>query len=437
MDIFNDEDEDKIFMFQKTYNAFYIQNFNENKLSVLREDCNPILQKLIDNLSVAKTYLVQYIEGPKWVKKFVLTYTDDEGGVYYRTMCVFGEKHGNSTGHCKNSGFEEDVIPFVEYLKRLSRESSSFVDVYIELPMFIKKPKGQEVEPSYYDIQGHMDLSDLYKKLSEDSSITLDSALKELVSEEFKFESKSQTINDVVNEFKECLQPSTRSAEKCELLRIHNIDVRSFWVPYIDTNDSSYSFYLIYTILGSNMSNIEKCIDLFNRTGAHLLLKTLSKTFTYEDIYDLFLSNSSIQKELEKTSIPNHIETFIKSEIENLDNDFDFLEIAIICRLILKRKECVTRSDLTSLLFFCLVVSAITVDLYTICRMFKKHRHNLDTFQPRESINMIVYAGQKHSERYCRFLYWLAENQDEFGVKEIYSDTNENEEFFRCVKMFD
>ena len=65
MDIFNDEDKDKIFMFQKTYNAFYIQNFTENKLSVLREDCNPILQKLIDNLSVAKTYLVQYIEGPR------------------------------------------------------------------------------------------------------------------------------------------------------------------------------------------------------------------------------------------------------------------------------------------------------------------------------------------------------------------------------------
>ena len=435
MDIFNDEDEDKIFMFQKTYNAFYIQNFTENKLSVLREDCNPILQKLIDNLSVAKTYLVQYIEGPKWVKKFVLTYTDDEGGVYYRTICVFGEKHGNSTEHCKNSGFDVSIT-FAEYLKRLSRETSSFVDVYIELPMFIRKPKGKEVEPSYYDIQG-FNLSDVYNILAEDSSISLESALKQQVREEFKFETRSQPINDVVREFKDCLQPSTRSAEKCELLRIHNIDVRRFWAPYNDTGDLSYSFNLISTIIGNNLSNIEKCIDLFNRTGAHLLLNTLSKTFTYEDIYDIFLNNASIQKELERTSIENHIETFIKSEIQELENDFDFLEIAIICRLVLKRKECVTKSDLITLFSFCMIVGAITVDTYTICRMFKKHLHDLDTFQPRESINMIVYAGQKHSERYCRFLYWLAENQDEFGVKEVYSDTNENEEFFRCVKMFD
>ena len=350
MDIFNDEDEDKIFMFQKTYNAFYIQNFTENKLSVLREDCNPILQKLIDNLSVAKTYLVQYIEGPKWVKKFVLTYTDDEGGVYYRTICVFGEKHGNSTEHCKNSGFDVSIT-FAEYLKRLSRETSSFVDVYIELPMFIRKPKGKKVEPSYYDIQG-FNLSDVYNILAEDSSISLESALKQQVREEFKFETRSETINDVVREFKDCLQPSTRSAEKCELLRIHNIDVRRFWAPYNDTGDLSYSFNLISTIIGNYASNIEKCIDLFNRTGAHLLLNTLSKTFTYEDIYDIFLNNASIQKELERTSIENHIETFIKSEIQELENDFDFLEIAIICRLVLKRKECVTKSDLITLFSF-------------------------------------------------------------------------------------
>ena len=437
MDIFNEADEDKIFMFEKTYNAFYIENFSETKLRVVREDSNPILQKLIDNLSISKTYNVQYIEGPKWVKKFVLTYTDDEGGVYYKTICVFGERHGNSTDHCKNSGFDIS-IPFAEYLKRLSRETSSFFDVFIELPMFIKKPKGKKVEPSYYDIQGHMNLSELYDKLTEDSSISLDSALKEQVKEEFKFESKSETINDVVKEFKPCLQPSTRrSDEQCELLRIHNIDVRSFWAPYIDTDDLSYSFNLIYTILGNNMSNIEKCIDLFNRTGAQLLIKTLSNTFTYEDIYDIFLTNSSIQKEIEKTSIQNHIETFIKSEIQELENEFDFLEIAIICRLILKRKDCVTRSDLTSLLFFCLVVGAITVDLYAICRMFKNYKHKLDNFQPRQNINIIVYAGQKHSERYCKFLYWLKDNQDEFDVEETYNYTNDNDDFFRCVKMFD
>jgi len=60
-DIFNSEEEDKIYMFKRTYNAFYVQNFESYKLEVLKQSCNPILQKLIDNLSVENTYSVQYI----------------------------------------------------------------------------------------------------------------------------------------------------------------------------------------------------------------------------------------------------------------------------------------------------------------------------------------------------------------------------------------
>ena len=435
-DIFNDDDEDKIFMFKKTYNASYVKNFSENKLRVLREDCNPILQKLIDNLSISNTY--QYIEGPKWVKKFVLEDTDEDGDFYYRAICLFGEKHGNSTEHCKKSGFE-DSIPFVEYLKRLSRETRSFVDVYIELPMFIKKPEGKEVEPSYYNIQGGVEktsgyLSRIFDKLAEDSSISFDSALKQEISDEFKYESTSETINDVVNEFKECLQPSTRGAEKCQLLRMHNIDVRSFWVPYIDTDDLSYSFRLIYGIIGNNFSDIEKCIELFNRTGAHLLLYTLSRRFRAKELYDIFYSNTSIQKELERTDIQNYIETFIKSEIENLEDDFDFDDISMICRIINKRKDCITKNDLALLFGFCVQISALIVDTYCISRMFKKHDVK-DNFQPRQSINMIVYAGQQHSERYGRFFTWLKNNQDDFKVKKTYEYVNDND--LSCVKMFD
>ena len=53
--------------------------------------------------------------------------------------------------------------------------------------MFIRKPKGKEVEPSYYDIQG-FNLSDVYNILAEDSYMSLESALKQKVREEFKFE---------------------------------------------------------------------------------------------------------------------------------------------------------------------------------------------------------------------------------------------------------
>ena len=58
-----------------------------------------------------------------------------------------------------------------------------------------------------------------------------------------------------------------------------------------------------------------------------------------------------------------------------------------------------------------------------------------DNFQPRQSINMIVYAGQQHSERYGRFFTWLKNNQDDFKVKKTYEYINDND--LSCIKMFD
>ena len=428
-DIFTSEEEDKIYMFKKTYNAFYVQNFENNKLEILKQSCNPILKKLIDNLSVENTYSVQYIEGPISVKKFVLEDIQED---YFKTICLFGERHRDTTDHCSGVGFES--IPFTEYLKRLAKETRSFVDVYIELPMFIRKPEGKEVEPSYYDLKRHNLIRKAIERLLINNSIDFKTALREEGEgvSEVKFESDSQVLNDFFQEFKDCLQPSTRSAEKCELLRIHNIDTRDFWGPYVDLDDLSFSFELISAIGLQLEFSVVTSLELFQKTGASHLIHELSLECTPDFVYGILCSNNpSIQKQLEKTTIKNYIEKFIKFEIEDLTYNFNFNDISLICRLI--RIKQVSFRELLVLAEFCFNISAIMVDLYALCRMFKIYDVK-NNFQPRESINIIVYAGNKHSKRYAKFLIWLTNNAFRYiltGIHEYNSDE------VSCVKMFD
>jgi len=300
--------------------------------------------------------------------------------------------------------------------------------------MLIRKPEGKEVEASYYDLKSSNLIEKAINRLVINKSIDFKTALREeeLNEVENLFDSKSQVLNDFFQEFKVCLQPSTRSAEKCELLRIHNIDTRDFWGSYVDFDDLSFSFFLIYTIVGLGY-NVQTTLDLFNKTGAKHLIYELSLRCNPDSLYDLFYSNPSIQKQLEKTTIPNYIEKFIKFEIEDLMSEFNFNDISLICRLIRIDNQ-ISFRQLNILSDFCIQISAIIVDLYTLCRMFKIYDVK-NNFQPRESINMIVYAGNVHSKRYAKFLIWLRNNAFNY----IVTTTHEynSDESVSCVKMFD
>ena len=120
---------EKIEAFKETYDALYIEDLSDEKKEEIREKVNPVLKQLIDHLQFPKTYNVDIIEGPISFYKLKLN---------RKSFYLFGEKHKDTRGHC----LPMDSISFSEYIKRLSENSPSFFDLYIELSMFrFSKPK--------------------------------------------------------------------------------------------------------------------------------------------------------------------------------------------------------------------------------------------------------------------------------------------------------
>ena len=96
------EEKNDIDLFKETYNATYLQGLPEDKIQEVKQSVNPTLQKLIDNLSIIKTYnTVQYIEGPVEFYKLKLVTGS-------KSFYIFGEYHNDPTGHC----LPFDSIPF-------------------------------------------------------------------------------------------------------------------------------------------------------------------------------------------------------------------------------------------------------------------------------------------------------------------------------------
>ena len=132
MEEFSPEENKRIRVFMETYNALYLEDFSQEKLDGLKEELNPVYRKLIDNLKSPMTYAQhEYIEGPRSLYKFKM----EADGTPKKSFYIFGEHHEDSKGHCGR----RNSIEFHKYLKSLSLESPSFLDVYVELEMVKSK----------------------------------------------------------------------------------------------------------------------------------------------------------------------------------------------------------------------------------------------------------------------------------------------------------
>lgn len=120
----SEKEIEQINVFKETYNAMYLKGLSVRKLKFIKSISNPVQKRLIENLSIKKSYDVKYIEGPIGVRKYNLI----SNGKPDKTIYLFGETHFNTEGQCE----PYPSIEFVEYIKRLSKETSAFFDVYVE-----------------------------------------------------------------------------------------------------------------------------------------------------------------------------------------------------------------------------------------------------------------------------------------------------------------
>ena len=430
-------------MMVKTYNTSILDNFPTSLKRSLQEEAqqcveskpNPnyqrsvfgliktkkrrnVLMRLINNYFRSKQIqtfpTVDFIGGPHTL---TLHWSDK----YNKIIYIFGEIHREKVCDYENMMLVED------YIRRLFRVSSAFIDFFLEISMFIK---------------------DKYTyKFSHDS--TTDFRLQNLQEQNIK-----------------CIESSQRQENReCDNRRVHFIDIRQGVETEKErrliTMNSSVIFEIYAvklmefiptqdeeTILfygDDSQLNVVKMIKyksqiigdinyIFRSDDVKPLLDFIlfGTKETYEDFWKKEIeAHEFIKHELSKSTDETKIREFAEEEFKKISDNF-------IDSILMLREYFTSYYDETSgycdfykllnpdlvgdyidfFSFFVefseqlMIFNAILVDVYTLARMFKKFQLNhtrksgttRKTDEPEEPHNIIIYAGDRHSRNIRRFL---------------------------------
>lgn len=418
----SDDERARIEVFRDTYNALYIKDLSDEK-KLYSVGNNPVLQKLVDNLNAPRTYAVDYIEGPISFTKFKI----EKNGLPKKSFYIFGDYHRDTRGHCHDI---ENKLEFHEYIRELSKNSPSFFDVYVErsfrdyhyadaivgsianetsIPletMFLMDPQ-DALNPQF----------EVYKTSKDELALR-----EEKNDDELKIRpGESYVFIQLGKQFKKCLFSETRNEPECELMRIHDIDLRGFFDP----NNISSEFYVkvILEILKSNKLDFERKMSILKNQLAPQF-NLLLDTFLDKDqrniagkLLTIAKSNSKVEHELNQldgTYINrNHIEEFIKTQYNIIlsESSNSHSSITTLKNYLSGRHATVNSLKLALLKLIAPItkLNALTMDMYCLARIFKRYtpKGSIEAYQPTESKNIIIYAGVFHTQNYIKFLKFI------------------------------
>ena len=256
-------------------------------------------------------------------------------------------------------------------------------------------------------------------------------------------------LSNLFRRFKTCMVPNTRYADRCQLGRVHFFDVRFFNYSAMDNISTLMQFFKESFNDGTKINNLLKSPPII-RTLRILEDKCSlrSKTPVYNFFYSHILGNPYNVRELRKLEsfsldLSDKLEDFIKDEIdERVDTFYETFQTNLTLlteynklypQLLVAPPNIMESFHKIS---GCLInIVTILPDLYNLARMFKKYNLNKPGFQgarrndqPEEAHNIVVYAGDQHSQRVRRFLNRLGfEEIDKTGQSENSDDT--------CINM--
>lgn len=341
----------------KTFDTNILDKLDEDtRQNIIQENKNTTIAKLIDNHLNKTKPIAEYIGGPYRINHM---YSKE----YNMNIYLFGEYHSNETD-CP-----EDYILIENYLEQLLENTDVFLDMYFEFPGFIK---------------------DEYKS----TNLMIDQRMKELF-----------------NKFYNCVQKLSRNNPKCQLARIHYIDIRSFEDTYIGSDDL---LWVVNTFDFRNVGYLEQ-LEIFSKNYSRIIdiiLKLLKfnkeqyKSYVFEQI----TKHPYLQKEVDRSYLYVNIMHFMSETLNNaideLYNEIKTLVIKIAQLLPQFQKEEISKQifDLIKILHSCFldIVSRI-MDGYSLGRIFKEFNVTNEE-QPKRAHNIIYYAGSFHTEYICDFL---------------------------------
>jgi hypothetical protein len=344
---------------------------------------------------------------------------------YKKLIYIFGERHSR-TDDCWFSFKSAQMMLIEDYLEQLFKHTDVFIDFYLETPI------------TYPDSYG------------------------------------DQRIGVMAKRFKDCVyNPNTKENQnKCKLSRMHCFDIRKE-TPELKSNRMSYATLAMVNIANivnndKSLLSLRNLLDKYNYdTQIKPILEEFSKINIYDDKgddekyaeYDAFWDKQTeehifVTKKVNRSTIHDKIKSFIKKEIRNLDHKYyKQIDIRILLETVKDfiatldkyRTETVNKYDFKSITDtdrkilldldfsgFLIIINSKIVDYYLLCRIFKvfdftKLTNRRLTDEPKEPHNIIIYAGDLHSENVRKFL-------KELEFKEI-STTSSFSNVSNCIDI--
>ena len=387
-----------------------------------------VLMNLICNHFDKDRPMPRFIGGPK-------NLTVHHSKEYDKMIYIFGEYHSDIID-CDTRFGDESIKENLDrknskkmrveyFLSEFIQTSDVFLDIFVEFPIIPKK-EGKyhdDFRPFYHTLRG-------YK---------------------------------ILENFKECLQRDSRT-EKCSLARIHYFDIRGFDKEGILTGSTIITDFLI------------KLRSIISDFSGDELIKKL-KLFMEDPIIKSFLIDYLSQPdetEFKKIWV-HHMYNFyhIKKELERLNDDpvmkdkiLHFFEKEITEKVMKQRKllyqkakiifkdtysenpreyrasDAKFKNAFIEIFDITMDIIGIYIDLYALLRIFKtfnmsemkEKAYKQATDQPDKAHNIIIYAGDLHSQVYRKFLKDVLdfEKIEVAGKEEPYDEMGEA---MYCIDM--
>ena len=371
---------------------------------------NKILLSLLNNYIKNDTPTPQYIGGPKtlslhWNKE------------YQMTIYIFGEYHHSETdchlfpknianncpkGQIRNPKSSRCVSKTGVLGKKLLADNS-----YTE-------PKTQLIENFLFD---------LVKTTPVFLDIYIEFAAFKEMGHDFSY-IPGQRVGKIFDKLKNCLFTYSRDSSLCDLLRLHYIDIRK---GDKEVNPISYLRKLINYNFSLQFHSRENIIKKFKHllktdTKFLMILKNLN-SFELEDfkkyMKNQILDNPPTLKEMNKSFLKDKILSFVTENIVQTGlQQREYLQKYIHILLDTKSTDSQLLDALSVLNNSTVMINARVVDVYTLSRIFKKFdtKKSKDVgfninYQPEIPHNIIIYAGDAHSDVYRKFLKYIGSEE--------------------------
>ena len=407
---YTSEEERMINLFKKTYDAKHIQTLPNDKKNILKPNLNPVLNRLLNNLTSAPLPPHRFIEGPTIFFKYTLPSSN-------KTFYLFGD---NGLEYLPRP--REQYLTIYDYLSHLSINTDSFFDFYLES------------EPTYYTVnhnflflftyiyrKNHNTLKtnetassfeftyqNLYSSCNIPPSVIgntgmLSTILNYLNNQKIQVQEGLNSTLFFLSK-SPCFDKTNRSIVACQLSRSHNIDISSL-------ENRLDPFYLLYIVFYydkhprySFKLTIEEKIALYKNSGLTCNLRKLF--FDYKkSIFSYIIKN--IKNAYEQSYYQSEIKNFVFSKINILVRRF--LPRNSILKLIQffeTDNQAIDRDILTlikNLEFFFYNIQYMKKIIYGLSRIFKLY-YVTEDYQPVETYNIILYVKKNMLRFYREFL---------------------------------